>query len=291
MTRDPAPVCPCYVFLTVKPISGQSFEQLITANRPGPKRPGAVVTMVYNEPVFMPIWLRYYSRFFDPEDIYVLDQGSTDGSTDGDGFVRIPVSHPTIDNLWRLGVVEQFQHELLDRYDAVLFTDVDEIVAPDPQLGTLGEYLDDFDRDFVNCVGFEVLHLKDREPEIDLSCPVLEQRGHWFPNPGYGKPLLARVPMRWEPGFHIRADGRIERDESLFVIHLHRMDYEASFQRLVHHRARHYCDDDIRTGRGRQNRLSSRIEYEDWFYGDSCFEEFGVRVAPEPIPGIWKGTI
>jgi hypothetical protein len=136
-----------------------------------------------------------------------------------------------------------------------------------------------------------VLHLKDREPEIDPDRPVLAQRGHWFPNPGYGKPLLARIPMRWEPGFHIRADGRIERDESLYMIHLHRMDFEVSYQRLEHHRERSYCDDDIRTGRGRQNRPASRTEFEDWFYRDSCFEEFGVRVEPEPIPEIWKEVV
>ena len=47
--------------------------------------------MVYNEAVFLPIWLRYYSRFFAPDDIYVLDHESTDGSTSGSGFVRIPV--------------------------------------------------------------------------------------------------------------------------------------------------------------------------------------------------------
>ena len=45
----------------------------------------AVVTMVHNESVFLPIWLRYYSRFFAPEDIYVLDNDSTDGSTDRGG--------------------------------------------------------------------------------------------------------------------------------------------------------------------------------------------------------------
>ena len=42
----------------------------------------AVVTIVHNEPVFLPIWLGYYSRFFAAEDIYVLDNESTDGSTD-----------------------------------------------------------------------------------------------------------------------------------------------------------------------------------------------------------------
>ena len=52
----------------------------------------ALVTMVHNEPVFLPIWLRYYSRFFAPDDIYVLDNDThATARPTGDGFVRIPV--------------------------------------------------------------------------------------------------------------------------------------------------------------------------------------------------------
>src|SRR6476619_6562901 len=109
----------------------------------------ALPTMVYNERIFLPIWLRHYSRFFAPEDIYVIDHATTDGSTDAGGFVRIPVEHPSDDDYWRVEVVEHEQRELLDRYDVVLATDVDEIVAPDPRVGTLGDYIDEFDREFV----------------------------------------------------------------------------------------------------------------------------------------------
>ena len=72
----------------------------------------AVFTMVYNEPVFLPIWLRYYSRFFAPDDIYVFDHQSTDGSTSGGGFVRIPVTHDTVDHTWMVGTLQAHQHEL-----------------------------------------------------------------------------------------------------------------------------------------------------------------------------------
>ena len=36
-----------------------------------------------------------------------------------------------------VSTIERHQHELLERYDVVLVTDVDEIVAPDPEWGTL----------------------------------------------------------------------------------------------------------------------------------------------------------
>src|SRR5947209_8442416 len=101
------------------------------ASRPAPNRgtrSRALITMVHNEPVFLPLWLGYYSRFFKPQDIYVFDNESDDGSTDREGFVRIPVRHSHVDHTWMVRTIQDLQHELLDRYDMVLVTDVDEIV-------------------------------------------------------------------------------------------------------------------------------------------------------------------
>ena len=36
-----------------------------------------------------------------------------------------------------------------------------------PAFGTLAEYLDRFEEDFVNCLGYELLHLRDREPAYE----------------------------------------------------------------------------------------------------------------------------
>ena len=64
-------------------------------SRPPLKRPRkrALITMVHNEPVFLPIWLRLLLAILrSPQDIYVLDNETTDGSTAREGFVRIPVA-------------------------------------------------------------------------------------------------------------------------------------------------------------------------------------------------------
>lgn len=246
----------------------------------------ALITMVCDEAVFLPIWLRYYSRFFSPDDIYVLDNGSIDGSTERDGFVRIPVEHDAVDHTWMVRTIEDLQHELQERYDVVLVTDVDEIVAPVPEWGTLGAYLDRFDEESVNCLGYELLHMPG-EPPLDSDRPILDQRGHWFVNDAYDKAALATVPLTWRPGFHGRADGWFNPDPDLRLIHLHRVDYEICRARHRTRTSRPWADEDARRGWAAHNRITGEAEFERWFYEDSCFDTIEIR--PEPIPASWRG--
>lgn len=248
-----------------------------------------MLTIVHDEAVFFPIWREYYGRFFAPEDMYVLDHETTDGSTDGDGFVRIPVTHDRVDMRWLRDTIQAKQNELIERYDVVLVTDVDEIVAPRPDTGTLGDYIDRFDKRFVNCTGYELLHQKDTEAPYDPSRPILSQRGSWFPNWAYSKPILAREAMDWHLGFHARMDGEADFDETLHLIHLHRMDYGLC---LARHRQRHqmqWSERDLAKGRAYQNRIVDDAEFDAWFSHDSCNSILDIQV--EPIPDGWQHVV
>ena len=257
--------------------------------RLGADKRRAAITIVHNEPVFLPIWLSYYSRFFAPEDLYVLDNDTTDGSTEGEGFVRIPAHHDSVDHTWMVETVRGLQHELLDRYDAVLVTDVDEIVSPAPDWGTLGDYIDEFGEWFVNCIGYEILHMVDREGPYDPSRPILDQRGYWFANGAYNKPALATGPMDWLPGFHHRADGQVNPDPNLYLIHLHRMDFDICRERHRGRSGRAWNEADVGEGWAAYNRTAEGDEFDSWFYGDSGFEQDGVHINVERIPESWRG--
>ncbi len=262
------------------------------ASRPKPSAPRtrAIITMVHNESVFLPIWLRYYSRWFAPDDIYVLDNDSRDGSTMGDGFVRIPVEHETVDHTWMVRTIEEIQRELLDRYNVVLVTDVDEIVALAPGRGTLGGYLDWFDEEWVNCLGYELLHMRDREPPLRLDRPILEQRRYWYMNGGYDKPALATVPLRWTPGFHAREDLKMNPEPDLRLIHLHRMDYAICLDRHRTRRLKQWSETDSEQGWAEHNRVIDEDDFESWFYERSGFEFIvGYEIRPEEIPAPWRG--
>jgi hypothetical protein len=256
-----------------------------------PRRSRAVITIVRDEADLLPIWLRYYSRFFDADDIYVLDHDTVDGSTSGPGFHRIPVSHPTFDVAWLLEQVRGLQHELSRRYDVVVVCDVDEIIAPDPASSApdLGVYLDRFDEEFVSCLGYEVLHRPDREPPIDLSKPLLAQRGWWFRNPIYVKPLIASVPMEWVPGLHRRLDGENNYDPELRLIHLHRLDVERCFERHLHMAAIRHAERDVDSGLGWHNRITERADFDTWFH--NLGREARTSVVLEPIGPRWHSVI
>jgi predicted O-methyltransferase YrrM len=246
----------------------------------------AVVTMVADEAFFLPIWLRYYRSFADAADIYVLDHDSADGSTDGPGFQRIPVQNPVLDWAWHVEMVRRQQAALLERYDVVLCTDVDEIVVPDPAYGDLGRYVAEFSGDFVTCRGWEVLHDPATEPALDPLRPVLEQRNRWFRNPAYSKPLLATVPMPWTGGFHGRTDGLTRDDPRLFLVHLHRVDFDRCLARHRQRVARPWVPEQVAGGWGRQNRITDLEAFRTWFFTDSSWP--GTPVAVEDIPGRWR---
>ncbi|MGW4913692.1 RICIN domain-containing protein [Streptomyces sp. NPDC004270] len=248
----------------------------------------AVLTLVRDEPEFLPIWLDYYSRFFAPEDIYVLHHQPPPDFRPTNRFIHIPVHQEVFSCDWQRDLVQQHQHELVDRYDTVLCTDVDEIVAPDPRYCDLGAYIDQFDDDYVNCTGYEVLHLKDKEPAFDSAAKVLSQRSTWFPNSLYSKPLLARVPMVWDGGFHWRTDGGTKQDPHLYLIHLHRMDYEICLKRHQRRSEHLVTQDDIDNCRGYQNRIVAPEDFHIWFYNDRVS---GEPIYPEPVPEHWRQTV
>lgn len=232
-------------------------------------RSRAVFTITQNEPVMLPLWLDYYGRSFDPADLYVIDHGTTDGSTEAlAGRCRlIPVHRAaSFDHRWLRSTVEAFQRFLLQSYETVLFTEVDERVVADPRrYSGLDSYINSLERPAARCVGFNVIHHPD-EPPLQFDQPLLAQRRYWHASLGYSKRLLSRIPLRWSVGFHEEYDAPDDPpDTALMLVHLHRIDYHRC---LAHHRstaARNWSEEDIARGDGAQNRIDGLDEFERWF--------------------------
>jgi hypothetical protein len=142
----------------------------------------AVFTIMQNEPVFLPLWLRHYGRHFAPADLYVLDHQSTDGSaleaSRRCGARLVPVFREhSFDHDWLCQTVRLFQAFLLQSYRYVLFAEADEFVVPDPRaFAGLADFVEALDRPYARCLGLNVVHWRDREPPLDFKRPLLAQR-------------------------------------------------------------------------------------------------------------------
>ncbi len=233
-------------------------------------RKSAIFTMVRDEQVFLPIWLRYYSRFFAPGDIYVFNHRSTDGSVEAAQrewrFRRIDVDHPVYNDFpWYTAFIQERQRKLLARYHVVLFAEPDEILW---HADGLGRYIRRFRGDAVRANGHQICHDRVEEPPLELSRTILSQRKYFVPDPTYCKQLLTRVPLTYIFGFHEATECR-EIDPDLYLFHLHSMDYEMALQK--HERTRRYRDysrTSVEQHLGFQSLLVGE-DFNRWFDGQS----------------------
>ncbi len=199
------------------------------------KAPLAIVTMVYNEAVFLPVWLRHYAAAVGPGNCFVLDHGSTDGSAAADrlggaGALRIPRS-PQNDAV-RCGFVSDFCAALLSWYDAVIYVDVDELLVADPAMhGSLNALAATLEEGaVVTAFGFDVVHVPDAEAPLDWDRPISAQRDWLRFSSAMCKPVIIRRRVAWAPGFHcIDAAPRFGR---LFLLHLRYADLPSGLARL-----------------------------------------------------------
>lgn len=192
----------------------------------------AVFTIVRDERYFLPVWMRHYLKYFAPKDIYVMDNGTVDGSTQNIDCNVIDTPHEyAFDVNWLVATVEDMQRELLKKYDIVLFAEADEIVYPESE---------SFEQPLaggpcVCCSGYTVLH-DPKEPALNWNKPILRQRKYWVPDSLEDKPLLSRVPLSWCFGFH-HCETPYPVDPGLYLIHLSRVDFSYYRQRY-HERSR-----------------------------------------------------
>jgi len=196
-----------------------------------PAKTLACVTMVYNESDMLPLWLRHYGGQVGASACYVVDHGTTDGSTDAIGGAnRIRVPRTALDNPRRAAFIGEFCASLLRWYDYVLYTDSDELLVADPaRYRSLLDYVSAPRAPVTTAFGLNLLHRLHHEGPIDTDRPILMQRSWAFPTSSMCKPLLIREPVEWSPGFH-SSKAPIVFD-GLFLFHLAYFDLRTALRR------------------------------------------------------------
>lgn len=194
--------------------------------------PLAIITMVYNEAVNLPIWVKHYRRIAPSAKLFVIDHSSSDGSTAYlPGICRIPLPREHMDEIDRVSLLNSLQQGFLNYYRTVIYTDCDELLIPDPRLArTLEQYLLEENYEYAAPVGINITHIVDVEPPLDFSKPILRQRRFGHFRSVMCKPLIARVPLKWQPGFH-SCDRPLNIDPNLYLLHIKTIDHDTSLLR------------------------------------------------------------
>jgi glycosyl transferase family 2 len=191
----------------------------------------AAVTMVYNEPVMLPLWANYYSRNLGASACYVVDHGSTDGSTDNLDVNVLRIPRSPMNNQKRTRFLSRFCSSLLKWYDTVMYTDADEFLVPDPaDYPSLRDFCQKTENPVTTAIGLDVQHNPDLEGPLSPEIPVLRQRRWVRFNFALCKPSLTSVPIEWTPGFH--SSDQPTMFDRLFMFHLHNYDLDTAMQRL-----------------------------------------------------------
>lgn len=191
------------------------------------------ITNCYNEQHNLPIWLQHYSKQLGPRSCFVIDHGSTDGSTDGLGddvsVLKIPRS--LFNDGVRANMVTDIARGLLREFDLVIYTDADELLVADPRKhATLRDFFEADQRDAYTAFGLNVVHRVDLEDALDLTQPILSQRRHvHFVSP-MCKTSAVRKAVRWTGGFHGSTAAPSFGD--LFLLHMRWADVGENLERL-----------------------------------------------------------
>ena len=237
----------------------------------------AVITMARDEGEMLGRWVRHYAGQVGVTNVFVVDDHSVDGSTEGlpCQVLRMPYFTKFSFERTRMTVLSGLAASLLAAYDAVLFADCDEFVIADP---AVHPSLRHFVRarpgePALGVLGLNVVHLVGREPPLDPGQPLLGQRRFAKFLPLMCKPSLKWQPADWVLASHgIRCPFRI--DPELFMFHMKFADRDHLEQSSGHRHA-------MFTSERRAARTSWERPPEDMV---GMLEQLGAGADPDRAP-------
>ena len=200
------------------------------------------LTNTHNEYFNLPIWARYYTGQFGAENCIILDHGSDkDALQDihGASVIHLPKSH--FDDVRRSRAVALFAESMLKYYDAVVYTDCDEILVADPRkFSGLTEMIEKSPIDAITAIGMNVIHDVKSEDPIVIGQSILSQRRYiQFVSP-MCKTLATKKPITWGGGFHSSSFPPVFGD--LYLFHLRAADFGETLKRLAVTRKLNWAD-------------------------------------------------
>jgi hypothetical protein len=184
----------------------------------------AVLTQCFNEGEMLLYWERFYGEQFGYENLYILNNASTDGSCQRLNPATNVINMPAVkvDHVEFAQGQGHFQRFLLMRYDWVLKIDADELIVIE---GGLRDALDLLPPGtYLPELALEPVQNLETEAPFRFDGTVGEQRSHFIiADEGVIRPLLSSRPTTWTPGNHLCFEGA-KVLKGLTVVHLKYFD-------------------------------------------------------------------
>lgn len=108
-----------------------------------------------------------------------------------------------LDETWRANLIASRIRSLLQTYDAVIHTDPDELLIPDPaRWPNLQVWARSNPPPVVTAFGLDVQHIPSNEPTLDPTQPIASQRTWLRFSAAMCKPVWTQCSLHWCSGFH-----------------------------------------------------------------------------------------
>ncbi|WIY26755.1 glycosyltransferase family 2 protein [Parasedimentitalea psychrophila] len=200
------------------------------------KKPLGVVTMVYEDYFFLERWYNYYRKQVGAENLYVFSHGNDpkhkEIAKDANvmNLPRDSAMYKFDRRRWRM--LGHFATGLLDFYNWMIVSDVDEIVVVDPMAAAnlVDHIVDKYGNvrtapKNISPLCLELIHLPGEEPlPIEENETILSRRRIFRPNKNYSKPCLVSAPVGFGPGGHRNTLGPRHLPSDLYTLHLKYFD-------------------------------------------------------------------
>jgi len=223
----------------------------------------AAITMVREGGEYLRKWVDWYGAMLGKGNLYIFFDGSDQVPPDYTSGCNVSVV-PRVEgkvaegDRGRAALLSQRAGNLLDKYDFIIGTDVDEFITTDPASGlSLPEYLSALEpgeRKGYSVLGCDVVENSACEASLDYSRPILSQRSYAFLSTRYSKASILCGKAQWGSGFHrIRTNG-LHILPGVFLFHFGCADASAVLSKI--------SDSDLQN-RGWNHHLQKRLRLFD----------------------------
>ena len=203
----------------------------------------AALTMLRDDDFFLEKWVAWYGSQLGREHLYIwfdgLDQSvppCCEGCHTGKiEHLSLPVHEG---DRRRIDFLSERARELFAQgYEAVIGTDVDEFLIPDPALGqSLPTFISAMDssRASLSGLGIDVGQNLREEAALKPELPMLAQRRYAKLSTRYSKASVLLQPCDWGSGFHRVRGKNFHICEGLYLFHFGCVDLERIKARMAH---------------------------------------------------------